>query len=108
MRRTARPLVVALIVAALGLGLLALFPTRDACRASGREVDPTGRHCLAADGYVQLREHVLFHASEVLVAAAILIALGAFARWVVRRRSGQALRGRGDAAEPGNGGAHRS
>lgn len=68
----------------IGAALLTMFPSQAACRDSGRTVDPTERHCVAADGYVQLREHVLFHTVQVLTVAAPIAGLG---WWVVRRQS---------------------
>ena len=86
MRRTVWALLLVLSVCTLAVGLLLQFPTRESCRASGRVVDPTERHCVAADGYVQLREHVLFHASQVVVLLGVALALGTLGYWVVRRR----------------------
>ena len=91
MRRAAWALLLALSLGALGVGLLWQFPTRESCRASGRVVEPTGRHCVAGDGYVQLREHVLFHTSQVVVVLGIVLVLGSIGYWVVRRRSRPAV-----------------
>ena len=83
------PLVAALVVAG-GLAL-ASFPSMAACRASGRLVDPTERHCVLADGsgaFVQLREHVLFHTVHVLTllaAAALLVLIVTWLRRAIAR-----------------------
>ena len=87
MRRGVWAFALALFLVLVAVPLLLLFPTRERCRASGRVVDPTGRHCVADDGYVQLREHVLFHASEAVVILGIAVALGSLGYWVARRRS---------------------
>ena len=69
------------------------FPTKAECSASGRVVDPTERHCLAADGYEQLQEHVWFHVSEVLVGAVVLLTTLYLGRRLYRRwRPGGAAR----------------
>ena len=86
-RRVRQALLAILALGALGLGLLAPFPTRERCRASGRAVDPTGRHCVASDGYVQLREHVLFHTAEVVALGGAALALGLVGRRVARHRA---------------------
>ena len=86
-KRTAWALLSALAVGVLAVGVLRQFPTMESCRASGRVVDPTERHCVAADGYVQLREHVLFHTTQVVTLLGIAVALGSAGYWVVRRRS---------------------
>jgi len=86
MRRSRWVPTLAVLLAAVGVAALLRFPTKAACRASGRVVDPTERHCVAADGFEQLREHVLFHLTEVVVLAAALAALVAAARWLRRRR----------------------
>ena len=85
MRRAVWAPLLTFFVGALAFGLL-LFPTEETCRASGRVVDPTGRHCVAADGYVQLREHVLFHTSQVVAIAAIVLVPGWIGYRAVRRR----------------------
>jgi hypothetical protein len=62
--------------------ILHLFPSEAECVASGRSVDPTRRHCDGPNGYVQLREHVMFHSREPI----ILIVIIGGAMYVVRRR----------------------
>lgn len=71
------------VAAMVGFGWVFSLPSRAECVASGRVVDPTGRHCESAGDYQQLQEHALFHSREVLVGAAIL---GAVAYLVVRSR----------------------
>jgi len=73
-------------VAVLGVvfySVLRLFPDERACVASGRTVDATKRHCEGPNGYVQLREHVLFHTREPLILVVILVGTVLFVR---RRR----------------------
>lgn len=62
------------------------FPNETECAASGRVVDPTHRHCEAAGGYVQLREHVILHSWEALFYIGMVGAVGLIA-WRIRRRS---------------------
>ena len=51
------------------------LPDKAECRASGRVVDPTERHCESASGYQQLEEHAFFHATEVgFVVVTVLVA----------------------------------
>jgi hypothetical protein len=80
-----RLILLVLLGAAIGVGLLSRLPTADGCRASGRRVDPTGRHCLDGNGYVQLREHVIMHTVEVLVLLGIAGVLTGGV-WALRRR----------------------
>jgi hypothetical protein len=82
-----RLIMAALLIAAVGAVILSRFPSAATCRASGRVVDPTGRHCLDATGYVQLREHVIFHTQEVLVLLALAGALIWGYRFLRRRGS---------------------
>jgi hypothetical protein len=78
-------------IAAIGaFGWLASLPNKAECVASGRVVDPTERHCERPGGYQQLQEHALFHASEVLGGALILLAGGYVVRLYLRRRSSDA------------------
>jgi hypothetical protein len=69
-----------------GAAVIARLPTRAECRAMGGTVDPTERHCVEGDGYVQLQEHVTGHAIEAVVigSAAVLLAFGL--RALVRSR----------------------
>ena len=62
-----RVIIAGLLIAAAYVLILSRFPSAASCRASGRTVDPTRRHCLDANGYVQLREHVIFHTREVVL-----------------------------------------
>lgn len=61
------------VATAAGFAWILTLPDKAECSASGRVVDPTERHCLAADGFQQLQEHALFHASQVMLGAAILM-----------------------------------
>ena len=63
------------------------LPNRTECLASGRVVDPTGRHCRSPGGFQQLQEHVLFHTAEVLAGVAILVAGALIVHRFRRRRS---------------------
>ena len=71
------------ISAFIGIGWVVTLPNRAQCAASGRVVDPSERHCEAAGGYVQLREHALFHSREVALGAALLWV----AAYLLHRRS---------------------
>ena len=51
------------------------LPNMAECRASGRIVDPTERHCESGATFVQLQEHATFHATQVVILA--LVAFGA-------------------------------
>lgn len=62
------------VIAIAGVAWIFSLPDRVECAASGRVVDPTERHCVAAGGFQQLQEHALFHASQVIVGAGILMA----------------------------------
>lgn len=80
------------IVTIIAFAWIASLPDKAECVASGRVVDPTERHCEANGGFVQLQEHALFHASEVLAGAGILLAAGYLVdRYVRRRRSAGAV-----------------
>jgi hypothetical protein len=61
MRMRHLALVLAGAAAIAGVGAVARLPTEDECRASGRMIDPTRRHCVDGAGFVQLREHVMLH-----------------------------------------------
>jgi hypothetical protein len=74
-------------LAVLSFSILQLFPNKAACIASGRTVDPTERHCEGPNGYVQLREHVLFHAREPVLFVLFVGAAVYFVRY--RRRKAQ-------------------
>lgn len=90
MRRTGRIAVAIVALFAGGAGVLQLYPTQADCRASGRVVDPSERHCLEADGYEQLREHVLFHIAHASILGGAALLVGAVAWRVVRRRTAAA------------------
>ena len=85
-KRLKRILIAAVLLLAAGAVILSRFPSAASCRSSGRVVDPTGRHCLDATGYVQLREHVLFHTQHVVVLFAVAGAL-VWGYRVLRRRA---------------------
>ena len=78
MRFVAGFLSVVALAASVWIGRL---PDKAECVASGRVVDPTERHCQTSIGYQQLQEHALFHSSQVLLGAGVLVAGG----WIVRR-----------------------
>lgn len=75
-----------LALAAALLSLFQLFPNEAECVASGRRVDPTRRHCEGPAGYVQLREHVLFHSREPII---FVVIVGGIVYFVRRRRTRQ-------------------
>lgn len=64
------------IAALVGFAWVFSLPNKAECVASGRVVDPTERHCLDSTGFQQLEEHALFHSRDVILGAAVLIALG--------------------------------
>jgi hypothetical protein len=87
-RTCVRILIAALAVAAVGAATWIIsLPNQTECRASGRMVDPTERHCTSATGYQQLQEHATFHAIHgVLVSLVVLV--GAYIIYrIIRRRS---------------------
>lgn len=88
-----RSLLALAAVLVVGIGLLLTLPTEDACRASGGVVDPTHRRCVAGASSVQLREHILEHATDpvLCVPTALLVGLGLWfaARTDRRRTSGR-------------------
>jgi hypothetical protein len=92
MKSYLRPLAVFLTVVAIGaFAWIFSLPSKAECAASGRVVDPTERHCdTPGGGFQQLEEHALFHASQVLLYAAVLLAGGLAVRFYVRRRSRRA------------------
>ena len=77
-------------VAVLSVGVLVWIislPSMAECRASGRVVDPTERHCTSGSGFQQLQEHATFHAVQVVVYCAVLL-VGAYIIYrMVRRKS---------------------
>jgi hypothetical protein len=85
-RSRVRILVGALAVPAAGaLAWIVSLPNKEECRASGRTVDPTERHCTSATGYQQLQEHATFHASQVVVLALVVVT-GAYIVYRLTRR----------------------
>jgi hypothetical protein len=79
--------VLVVLVAVTGFGWVFSLPNQAECVASGRIVDPTERHCVDGNGFVQLEEHALFHSREVVLGAGILLAIGYAAQRYRRRRS---------------------
>jgi len=73
------------VIALVGFGWVFSLPSKAECVASGRVVDPTERHCEDSTGYQQLQEHALFHSRDVVLGAAVLLALG-YAVYRFRRR----------------------
>ena len=72
-RSSFRILIGALAVATAGaLIWIVSLPDMAECRASGRIVDPTERHCTSGAGYQQLQEHATFHAIQVVVYCVVL------------------------------------
>jgi hypothetical protein len=67
-----RALMGVLLVVAVGSAVWIIsLPNMAECRASGRVVDPTERHCEAGATFVQLQEHAIFHATQVVILAAV-------------------------------------
>ena len=94
MCRGPRILLVLLSVATIAtLVYLATLPSQAECRATGRIVDPTERHCESGDGFQQLQGHAAFHATEAGLGVLILLA-GGFAIRVVIARSRDRRRAR--------------
>jgi hypothetical protein len=87
-RTSVRILVAALAVAAVGAATWIIsLPDKAECRASGRVVDPTDRHCISATGYQQLQEHATFHAIHVVLVSLVVL-VGAYIIYrIIRRRS---------------------
>jgi hypothetical protein len=73
-----RGLIALAALLAVGIGILLTLPTEEACRASGRAVDPTHRHCVAGASSVELRELNLGHATDpiVCIPTTLLVGLG--------------------------------
>ncbi len=75
-----------------GLSLVAIgaaawiisLPNMAECRASGRVVDPTERHCESGATYQQLQEHATLHAVQVVVLFLAAL-LGAYILYVIIR-----------------------
>jgi hypothetical protein len=58
--------VLAAIAVAAAVSIVRL-PNMAECRASGRIVDPTERHCESGATFQQLQEHATFHAIQVVI-----------------------------------------
>jgi hypothetical protein len=87
-RPSVRILIGALAVAAVGAATWIIsLPDKAECRASGRIVDPTDRHCISATGYQQLQEHATFHAIHVVVVSLFILAGAYIIYRIIRRRS---------------------
>jgi hypothetical protein len=76
---------VIVLAAVIGFGWVFSLPSKAECVASGRIVDPTERHCQDPTGYQQLEEHALFHSTQVVMGAAVLLGAG-YAVFRFRRR----------------------
>ena len=86
----ARVLIGALVVIATGAAAWIIsLPSMAECRASGRVVDPTERHCESGGPavFVQLQEHATFHAIQVIVPALVVLAVAYVIYRIIRRRS---------------------
>jgi cbb3-type cytochrome oxidase subunit 3 len=80
----------ALAVAAVSATIWIIsLPNQTECRASGRMVDPTERHCTSATGYQQLQEHATFHAIQVVLVSLFILAVAYIIYRIIRRRSRQ-------------------
>lgn len=78
----------ALVVAAIAVGTwIVRLPNMAECRASGRVVDPTERHCESGGpaAYQQLQEHATMHAVQVVIYA-FLALTGAYVIYRLVRR----------------------
>jgi len=85
-----RVLIGALVVIAAGAAAWIIrLPNMAECRASGRVVDPTERHCESGGPavYVQLQEHATFHAVQVIIPALVVLIAAYVIYRVIRRRS---------------------
>jgi hypothetical protein len=65
------------------------LPDKAECRATGRIVDPTKRHCTSATGYQQLEEHATFHAVQIALAGLVVLAAAYIIYRIIRHRSRQ-------------------
>ena len=89
-RPSVRILIGALAVPAAGAATWIIsLPDKAECRASGRIVDPTDRHCTSATGYQQLQEHATFHAIQVVLVSLVILAGAYIIYRIIRRRSRQ-------------------
>jgi hypothetical protein len=89
-RIVARILVGLLAASTVGAAIWIIsLPDKAECRASGRIVDPTERHCTSATGYQQLQEHATFHAVQIALAALVVLAGAYIIYRIIRRRSRQ-------------------
>ena len=79
------------VIAIAAAAWIISLPNMAECRASGRVVDPTERHCEAGATFQQLQEHATFHAVQVVILffAALLGAYGLYR--IIRRFRRHAL-----------------
>ncbi|MGH7712019.1 MAG: hypothetical protein ACREOG_12085 [Gemmatimonadaceae bacterium] len=86
MKHTVRILVGALATIAIAAAVWIIsLPNMAECRASGRIVDPTERHCESGAMYQQLQEHATFHAVQVVILFCVALA-GAYILYRIIRR----------------------
>jgi len=86
-RTSLRIFIGALAVSAVGASMWIIsLPDKAECRASGRIVDPTERHCTSSTGYQQLQEHATFHAIQIVVPSLVVLAGAYIIYRIIRRR----------------------
>jgi hypothetical protein len=93
-RAFVRVLLGALVVTAAGAAAWIIsLPNMAECRASGRVVDPTERHCESGGPatYQQLQEHATMHAAQVVIYA-LVVAAGVYVIYRLVRRLSAARR----------------
>lgn len=84
--RTIRIIIGALAAVAIGAAVWIIsLPNMAECRASGRIVDPTERHCESGATFQQLQEHATFHAIQIVVPFLVALA-GAYILYRIIRR----------------------
>lgn len=94
MRRVTLVRVVIAVLAAIAIGAAAWIislPNMAECRASGRIVDPTERHCESGATFQQLQEHATMHAAQVVILFFGALAVAYILYHIVRlaRRAGK-------------------
>ena len=85
-----RVLISAVVVIAAGAAAWIIsLPNMAECRASGRVIDPTERHCESSGGatFQQLQEHATMHAAQVVIYALVVVAGVYMIYRIVRRLS---------------------
>lgn len=86
MKNTVRILIGVLAATAIGAAAWIIsLPNMAECRASGRIVDPTERHCESGATHQNLQEHATLHAMQVVVLFLAALA-GAFILYRIIRR----------------------